>query len=299
MPRLLSSGFEIDTSPENWGPLRDSRDAADDVEELRKRMREDGYLYLPGYLDRKQVLDARRVITNKLAAEELLEPGTDPMDAVARQGLQIKFKPDLADDNEPLDKLLYSGRMMDFYETFLGGEVRHFDFTWMRAVAPGKGTAPHGDVVFMGRGTKRVYTAWTPLGDISYQLGGLIVLERSHVIEEIRQTYGTKDVDEYCENEEDAELFRSGEKWWNGSIAEDPSLLRQTLKRRWLGAEFKAGDLLTFTLFTLHASLDNQTNQIRLSSDTRYQLASEPIDERWVGPNPIGHSTAGKRGRIC
>ena len=31
----------------------------------------------------------------------------------------------------------------------------------------------------------------------------------------------------------------------------------------------------------------------------RYQRASEPIDERWVGANPPGHALAGKRGRIC
>ena len=31
----------------------------------------------------------------------------------------------------------------------------------------------------------------------------------------------------------------------------------------------------------------------------RYQRASEPIDDRWVGANPPGHTTAGKRGRIC
>jgi hypothetical protein len=52
-------------------------------------------------------------------------------------------------------------------------------------------------------------------------------------------------------------------------------------------------------MFTVHASLDNRTNRIRISSDSRYQRASEPIDERWIGVNPPGHSAAGKRGRVC
>ena len=39
--------------------LRDSADAADDVEELRRRVAADGYLYMKGYLDRDQVLEAR------------------------------------------------------------------------------------------------------------------------------------------------------------------------------------------------------------------------------------------------
>jgi len=50
---------------------------------------------------------------------------------------------------------------------------------------------------------------------------------------------------------------------------------------------------------TVHASLDNQSTRLRLSSDSRYQLASEPADERWIGPNPIAHGPAGKKGKAC
>ena len=59
------------------------------------------------------------------------------------------------------------------------------------------------------------------------------------------------------------------------------------------------GDLVTFRMDTIHASLDNQSNHVRLSTDTRYQLESDPIDPRWIGENPIGHGAAGKIGRIC
>jgi hypothetical protein len=45
--------------------------------------------------------------------------------------------------------------------------------------------------------------------------------------------------------------------------------------------------------------MDNRSNRLRLSSDSRYQLAAEPVDERWVGEDPPGHSSAGKRGRVC
>ena len=40
---------------------------------------------------------------------------------------------------------------------------------------------------------------------------------------------------------------------------------------------------------TIHASLDNQTDRVRLSSDTRYQRASQPADTRWIGANPPTH----------
>ena len=59
------------------------------------------------------------------------------------------------------------------------------------------------------------------------------------------------------------------------------------------------GDLLTFKMNTVHGSIDNQTQHIRLSTDTRYQRADEPIDERWIGADPIGHGKDGKKGLIC
>jgi ectoine hydroxylase-related dioxygenase (phytanoyl-CoA dioxygenase family) len=151
----------------------------------------------------------------------------------------------------------------------------------------------------MNRGTSNLYTAWVPLGDISYELGGLIVLERSHRLDEIKSTYGQRDVDTYCANHDDAALYASGEKWWNGQLSDNPFELQRQLGLRWLTGEFKAGDLLTFTLYTLHGSLDTHSDRVRISSDSRYQLASEAVDERWIGANPIGHGVAGKRGRIC
>jgi hypothetical protein len=59
------------------------------------------------------------------------------------------------------------------------------------------------------------------------------------------------------------------------------------------------GDALIFTMATVHAALDSHRDNLRLSSDSRYQLASEPVDHRWVGENPVAHGKAAKRGRIC
>ena len=61
----------------------------------------------------------------------------------------------------------------------------------------------------------------------------------------------------------------------------------------------RAGDMLVFSMFTVHTSLDNHSDRIRISSDTRYQLASEPVDERWVGENPPAHGPSIKQGMIC
>ncbi|HEX5322907.1 MAG TPA: phytanoyl-CoA dioxygenase family protein, partial [Capsulimonadaceae bacterium] len=265
------------------------------------RLREDGYLYLPGLMDREEVLAARRVMTDHLAEDGLLDPAYDNIEAVARPDTRVTFRPDLAMNNPALDRVLYGGALMDFYGLFFGEAVRHYDFTWLRAASPGTNTSAHCDIVYMGRGTFDVLTAWVPLGDIALDGGVLMMLEGSNNKRAELEDYLKRDVDTYCANGPNAAKIERGEmSWeWDGVLNHDLFGLRNQLGGRWLTSEFKMGDVLTFTMGTVHASLDNHSNLIRLSSDSRYQRASEPVDERWIGQNPIAHGQAGKRGRIC
>ncbi len=294
-PRLTAQGHDLDLAPSSVGELRSSADVVDDLQALRERIEKDGYLFLPGFLDSDEVLRARRSITDRLAAEGLTDPAHPADLAVAPTDSTLAFKPDLAHDNPVLHQLLYGEQLLGFYQRLLGGPVRHYDYTWMRAVAPGRGTAPHGDVVFMGRGTHNVCTAWVPLGDANFVQGGLMVLEGSHRRAEIRDDYALRDVDAYCTNV-DADDPRAR---FSGTLSRDPVRLREQFGGRWLTAEFRAGDLLTFSIYLVHASLDNRSDRIRLSSDSRYQLASEPVDERWIGEAPVAHGPGAKRGLIC
>jgi hypothetical protein len=301
LPLLTSHGHVLDASENCFGRLRSSAEVAGDFDALRRRIEEDGYVYLPGYLDCDQVLEARYEITRRLAEKGLLDPARPHIEAVARPGVRVSFRPDLARENPPLLRLLYSGRVMDFYRQFLGGPVRHFDFTWFRAVGPGQGTPAHCDLVYMGRGTHNLYTAWIPYGDVPLELGGLIVLEKSHLKSDRIKKYLERDVDSYCLNGPTAPLIAAGQKAhdFEGWLSKNPVTLRAKLGGRWLTAEFRAGDFLTFKMTLVHASLDNHTDRIRLSSDSRYQRAEEAVDERWVGDKPVGHGLAGKRGRVC
>ncbi len=45
---------------------------------------------------------------------------------------------------------------------------------------------------------------------------------------------------------------------------------------------FSAGDILIFTMRTIHMSSINLTNKLRLSCDTRWQPSNEPIDPRFI-----------------
>ena len=84
-----------------------------------------------------------------------------------------------------------------------------------------------------------------------------------------------------------------------GSYSNDPAATSQKLGGRWLTAEYRMGDLLVFGMHTMHASPDNHTTQIRLSSDSRYQLASEPVDDRWIGDDPPLHGIRAHKAMIC
>ena len=310
-------GEPMDAGPEALGELRRSDDIARDPEAQRLRLAEDGYLFLPGLLRREEVLEARREVLRRLALAGVVDDADHPlMDGVVLPGADLGNAHDLARENAPLDRVLYDGPMIAFYEGLLGGPVRHFDYTWFRAKMPGPAvTQPHYDVVFMGRGTKDLRTSWTPLGDVPYEHGGLLVLEGSHRLEELRRTYGAADVDGYCENRGDGARIvpaaqaegreltpeESQRIEWEGRGHYSPDAIstRRELGGRWLTADYRAGDLLVLSMYTMHASSDNRSNRIRLSADSRYQLASEPVDERWIGDDPMLHGIRAKRGLIC
>jgi len=321
---LRARGFDLSMADDAFGWLNDSTHLLGDFPALHKRLEADGYLFLRGFHDRENVMRARAVVTDRLSRDGFLDLAYPSSEAVALPGLKVvneksAFRPpagahdvpdpiktynadNLTKQNQPLYEVLYRGERMEFFEKFFGGPVRHLNYTWFRAVSPGMGTPPHCDIVYMGRGTKNLLSVWTPLGDVSLRLGGLMILENSHRKADRLAHYLSRDVDEYCVNGPDAKQIESGEKLfeWDGTLSKNPVTLREKLGGRWLTAEeYHAGDILIFTMRTIHASLDNQSDRIRLSCDSRYQLLSEPADERYIVENPVPYTPDFKRGRVC
>jgi len=311
LPRIFAKGYELNVPEGTFGELRRSDDVQADMAALRRRFAEDGYLFIPGFFERSDVEEARGQITAALAQKGLLDPAYPAIEAVKKEGADMKFLMDprpavdfmnaLSRGSPAMLRLLYSGKIIRLFEGFFGESIRHFDFTWVRTMGKGFGTDPHCDNVYMGRGSSRLCSAWVPYGDITYDIGGLMVLEGSHRQAERLKHYLSRDVDTYCENRPEREKIESGEiPWkWGGVLSNNPRSLREHLGGRWLSAEYRMGDVLIFGMRTVHASLDNQTHFFRFSTDTRYQPASEPIDGRWIGENPIGHGLAAKRPVIC
>jgi hypothetical protein len=279
---LSCNGVALETGPDEFGELRDSIGLLGDVAALKQRMNDDGYLFMRGLLDRDTVLAARREILLKFAiVGEIDAINYDVMDGIRSDRSFIDSVNLFAFTDSLRTGAAYGGVveasvLLDFFAGFLGGPVRSFDFRWPRFMRPGEGTGIHCDGPYITRGTKNVWSAWIPLGDVSMAEGALMVLERSHANEKLRTSYGTRDAD------------REKIGW----LSADPVGLRRRLGGAWRSADFRAGDVLLFGPYLVHASLDNNSpeRRCRLSSDTRYLLAGDPLDERWNGDirNPHG-----------
>lgn len=254
--------------------LRESTEIKDDFDALRKRLEEDGYLFIRGFHDREQVLRARAEITGRLAEMGRLKPGTDPMDGILADENKGGAFFGTNEDMPEFLSVVNSPRVMDFFANLLGGPVITYDYKWLRAIPREGSTGAHYDIVYMGRGTPNLYTVWTPFGDTPIELGTLAILEGSHRWERVRETYGKLDVDR-----------DRTEGWFSTDAVE----MVDKFGGIWATDDFRAGDAILFGMFTMHGSTANTTDRMRISCDTRYQLASEPVDERWIGKKPKGH----------
>lgn len=272
--KLFCNGIELNDSPDKLGELRHANDLLDDTAALRERMREDGYLLLRDFVDSEIVAAARREILLKFATVGEIDSIRHPVMDAIRQDETFVDQVNLLAFTESLrtgmafNALVESKPIISLFERFLGGAVRCFDFKWIRFIRPGENTGIHADIVYVGRGTRNVWSAWVPIGDVPREEGSLIVLEGSHRSPRLKA---------YCDKDADRDKL--------GWLADDPVKLQETIGGRWLTADFRAGDFLCFSACLAHATLDNRSpvRRCRLTADVRYQLASEACDERWNG----------------
>ncbi len=266
---------ELELGGEHLTSLRSSNELLGDIEALRGRLAEDGYLLLRDFHDRDQVMKARKRILEKMDRMGKLDRDTLLEEGYMADGSKTIFMGGTNEDLPELLEVLNGERIMRFFDELLGEQSLTYHYKWLRAVGKGDFTGAHYDIVYMGRGTHNLYTVWSPLGDIDYAMGGLAICLDSHNFEELKRSYGMKDSDR------DAIGL--------GHYTDDPLLVTEKFGGKWATTEYGAGDVLIFGMFLMHCSLENMTNQYRLSVDTRYQSASEKVDERWIGKKPRGH----------
>jgi len=258
--------------------LPECNDILDDTTALRGRMKEDGYLLIRGLHNADEVLQTQRDILQIMSDEGKLAPEAPLLEGVANPNpsevatSSVRGREHIKTDS--LKRVVNGQPIMRFFDRFLGGESLSYNFQWLRTTGPGAGSTIHYDIVYMGRGTQNVYTCWTPIGTITPEMGPLVLCLGSNKWQKVIDTYGKTDVDRdlTC-----------------GYFSKDPAELVDKFGGRWATTTFEPGDVVIVNMFLMHASLTNNTNKYRISCDTRYQLASEPVDERWVGDKPRMH----------
>lgn len=254
--------------------------------DLRRQLDEHGYLLLRGVHDPAEVMAARREVLTRLAeVDEIAEPVEDGV-ATGRSS-RASLQPDLGafwksvSEGPCLRRVVNGPRIARVMDRLFGEPSAPFAFAWLRAMTAGRGSPLHVDHPYMNRGSARLVTVWTPLGAVGAADGPLYVLEHSHRWGDLRARFEGLDVDK--------------DPTRPGHLHERPVDLAGERGSRLLTSGFEAGDCLVFGMFTAHAAFDNRSRagRVRLSCDTRFQPAADPMDERFAGPNPPAHGGQG------
>ncbi|MFD4024086.1 phytanoyl-CoA dioxygenase family protein [Streptomyces sp. NPDC058576] len=277
---LHSNGVPIVFSPDLFGPLRASEGLLDDPQALCERLRTDGYLYLPGVLDRAEVLRLRGAYFS-LFPDGYLADGARP-EAGVFSGCVPAGLPEYGIAGHPAHTFVRSAAFQRFVddpllaglaETLLGGSAWMLPRRILRHFHRGSGRASraHVDLDYMNATSRspRVVTMWIPVGDCPPRTGSLVYLEGSHTLEP----------EEYAPLRDTVD--RPGDR---RPISHDLELTARHLGRRWLWADFAAGDLMVHVPQIVHASLDTTTDAMRLSADIRFVRFDDVPDPRWLAP---------------
>ncbi len=274
---LTSNGHRLDSGDRRLGRLEPVPEAErHDLAALRARFARAGYLYLPDFFERATIQAFRAYYFATLAECGLIRPGSDPVEGLAASVEDLdrgRLRSVLFEQIVPspqYEALCRDPALVAFYEWFLGTDAVHLHRRKIiRHVGPGEsgiGTATqaHYDLVYLREGTDRVVSSWIPLGDCPIAQGPLVYLEGSH--------------HRVLADEAAGRLRRPA-----ASMTADLPALAEEYDSRWLVTDFTAGDLMLHSPHIIHASLDNQDpgRRFRLSTDIRYQDASDPLDPRW------------------
>lgn len=268
------------------GSMRDSTAFAQDGDELRARLAEDGYVLLRGLLDRGEVLSAREEVFRRLhGVGEVKNPACDGI--YTGTSLRRQSVGDLGQfwqsvsEGPALRRVSHGERIRKIMDLIYGEPTRPHDYIFLRPGVPGRSTHLHYDLPFFARGSHRIHTVWTALGDIRFEEGPLMILEGSNRFTDLLEPIRAVDYD-------------SGDSP-QVQMTNDTVEFARRRGARLLTTNFAAGDLVVFSMQIMHGTIDNHSpqNRIRLSCDVRWQPAADPVDPRYFGPAPAGTTGAG------
>jgi len=286
---------QLEIPPDLLGPLVEYPGGLDDHQSLEQTISEQGYVVLRGALDRAAVLAARGEVMTRL--HEVGEIDAPPLDGIATGSSQRRETAgDLGEfwksvnQGTALRAVTHGSQLNQLVESVLAEPARPHDLMYLRPVTVGNGTDLHYDYPFFAGNSERIHTAWIPLGDISLADGPLAIVEDSQHFGDLLESIRDHD---YGQDQSNETIQQAA---YGKQNQVHPLTFCSQRNTRLLSSDFQAGDVLIFSMFTLHGSLENNSpvGQVRLSCDVRYQPAADPAtDGRYFGPAPTGSKGGG------
>lgn len=280
---------------ERFGRLVEFDGQTDSPLDLQHFLRGHGYIVLRRALDRGSVMSARAEVLSRLReVGEISEPVIE-----GRVTWQSR-RPDPSDDlgkfwrsvnhGDALRELTHGQPTRGIAEKVLGEAARGHDLMYLRPMPPGGMTPLHYDFPFFAGHSQRIQTFWIPIGDIPLSDGPLVIVEDSFRFHDLLDPIRAIDFrDNHSNDFVQAAAYDAQKSLHPIDLAEQRSV-------RLLSTDFEAGDVVVFSGFTMHGSLDNNSagGRLRLSCDVRYQPAADPhTDERYFGADPKGSKGGG------
>jgi ectoine hydroxylase-related dioxygenase (phytanoyl-CoA dioxygenase family) len=250
-------------------PFYVANELLNDEGALTRRFELDGYLFLKQIVDPKILLRLRKQIVDSCAQELWFKPNSDSMDAVAWTTAKVEGEEDYLRVYDQVQRLQdfhalsHDEAIMSVMRKLLGDTAFPHPLSIARLMFPETPewtTPPHQDHP-NNQGTRDLYACWIPLSDCPLALGNLGILAGSH-------RFGLLPL-EYA--------MGPGHR----QVILDERL--RTLS--WHGGDFQLGDIIIFHSLTVHRSLPNLTDRLRLSVDYRYQREGEPVTPNCLLPH--------------
>ena len=274
---LVSNGLPLPRSSAYVAALHASPLAALGDGRARAQLAEHGYVYLPGLLPRELVLAMRERYFQRFPAS-FVQQGDHRRAAFS--GQEPQDLPPHGTAGHPAYEFVRDAQFSEFAEhallreaaeAVLGGPVQRLRRTPVRHFVPGRpaSSRAHIDGTYVDARAEDLVTLWVPLGDCPVTSGGLVYLEDSHQEQDISERM--RDL---------APFDRPGDR---RPLTHDLKWMAEHTGRRWLVSDYAAGDVVIHSPLIVHASLDCQSAEMRLSTDIRYLREGTHYDPRWRG----------------
>ena len=176
MDNCITQGKAV--PPEMIRPFTESSDLLGNTAALTARLKEDGYLFFRGALDKDEVFAARAEIFERLAAVgEVKDPPAEGIFSGASRRQEMAN--DLGEfwksvcKGPKLRQVTHGPRLRNLMAGVFGEPARPHDYIFLRPSPVGRATPVHYDRPFFSRGSERINTVWLALGPVPVADGSL------------------------------------------------------------------------------------------------------------------------------